>query len=127
MYNTQKKLGNSTEKEFASLMYSLGWWVHIFADKVNGQPFDIVMSRNNMVWFLDAKHVQDKDYFLHSRIEDNQHNAFKMLINRGTTQCGFVCKFSDGWRLLKYQDIDHTKSKTHKDDMRQLKFKGIDE
>ena len=125
MYN-QKRIGNSAEKEFANLMFRSGWWVHIFADKVNGQPFDIVMSKDNTVWFLDSKHVKDKDYFLHSRIEENQKNAFRMLTDRGTTQCGFVVKFSDGWRLLRYQSIDFSKSKTSKDDMLPLVFKDID-
>lgn len=120
MYS-QKKLGNATEREFATHMFNRGWWVHIFADKINGQPFDIVMSKDNTVWFLDAKHVQDKDYFLHSRIEENQKNAFTMLVNRGTTQCGFAIKFeNDGWYLLKFNEIDFTQNKTHKSQMTKL-------
>lgn len=121
MMYSQKKIGNDTEKEFAIHMYRNGWWIHIFADKVNGQPFDIVMSKNNTVWFLDVKHVKDKDYLLHSRIEQNQINAFTMLMKRGTNQCGFVVKFNDGWYLLRFQDVELTQTRTMKEKMTRLK------
>jgi len=111
---SNKKAGNDAEREFARLMFEKGYWVHIFADKVVGQPLDVVMSKDNMVWFVDVKNIQDKDYFLHSRIEENQHNAMKMLIKRGTTNVGFACKFNDGWYLLKYNSIDFTQKKTNK-------------
>ena len=103
-------------------MYEKGWWVHIFADKVNGQPFDLVMSKDNTVWFLDIKHVQDKDYLLHSRMEENQINAFTMLLKRNTNQCGFAVKFHDGWYLLRFQDVDLTQRRSTKEKMTDLKL-----
>lgn len=115
-----KSLGNKVEKEFATQMYNRGWWVHLLNDKVNGQPFDVIMAKDESVWFLDVKNVQDKDYFLHSRIEDNQINSMKMLINRGMINVGFVIKFNDGWYLLKYINIDFDANKTYKKDCIQI-------
>jgi Holliday junction resolvase len=118
-YN-QKNIGNKTEKEFAEIMFNKGWWVHLFADKISGQPFDIVMCRSEVCWFIDVKHVQDKNYFLHSRIEPNQINAFKTLNSRGMHNTSFVIKFSDGWYMVKFKDIDFSKNKTEKDKMMKL-------
>lgn len=123
MYS-QKKIGNKAEKDFAKLMFNRGWWVHIFADKVTGQPFDIVMAKNNTAWFLDVKHVKDKDYLLHSRIEENQKNAFTMLMNRGSSNCGFAVKFSEfGWYFLRYRDINFNRKLTPRDKMKRIGFK----
>lgn len=119
---SNKKIGNNTEREFASLMFKLGWWAHIFATKVVGQPFDCICANKGIVWFLDIKHVEEKDYLLHSRIEANQMNSMKMLANRGFTTLGFICFFEDdkSWYLLRYKNIDWTKNKTYKDQMEKL-------
>ena len=117
---SRKKIGNDAEKEFTNLMFKNGWWAHIFADKVAGQPFDIVISKDNTAWFFDAKNIKDKDYLLHSRIEENQHNSFKMLVKRGTDRCGFACKFDDGWYLIKYNKMNFDNKKTHKSEMSKL-------
>lgn len=116
---SNKKIGNDTEKEFARLMYDKGYVVIIIPDKIAGQPCDIVMSKNNVAHFIDVKHVQDKDYFLHSRIEQNQHNTFKLLLSRGTTNCGFAIKFSNdcNWYYLPYSSINMEQKKTYKTDM----------
>jgi hypothetical protein len=120
MKYSQKSIGNKTEIQFAEIMFKKGWWVHIFADKVNGQPFDIVMCRLEVCWFIDVKHVQDKNYFLHSRIESNQINSFKLLNARGMDNTAFVIKFSDGWYMMKFKEIDFSKNKTEKDKMIKL-------
>jgi penicillin-binding protein-related factor A (putative recombinase) len=115
-----KTIGKRAEYEFASLMFKSGWWVHIFAQKAVGQPFDCVCANQGVVWFVDVKNVQDKDYLLHSRFESNQINAMTMLSRRGFDTLGFVCLFSDGWYLLRFKDIDFTDKKTTKDKM--IKF-----
>jgi Holliday junction resolvase len=98
---SNKELGNRVEKEFAQYMYAKGWWVHIFSYNSNGQPCDIVMSKDNLVWFLDVKSVQTEEFDF-SRIEPNQMTAFELLVSRGTINAGFACKFNDGWYLLDF-------------------------
>lgn len=118
--SSQKALGNAVEREFAQKMFDKGWWVHLFADKVNGQPCDIVMCRSKVCWFLDAKSVQGKEYLLHSRIEPNQINTFTLLKQRGMKTTGFVIKFDDGWWLLKFSDMNLNDNKTEKEKMTKL-------
>lgn len=115
-----KKLGNDVERDFINLMYKKGWWVHLFASKVNGQPLDIVMAKDGKVWFLDVKNVQDKNYFLHSRIEENQKNAMKMLYDRHIDNVGFVIKFDDEWRFLRFSKINWSATRTLKKDTQPL-------
>lgn len=116
-----KTIGNKAESAFANLMFNQGWWVHIFATKVVGQPFDCICANQGVVWFLDVKHIDDVDYLLHSRIEANQHNAMRMLQARGFKTLGFVCLFNDGWYLLKFDNIDFNEKKTNKNKMEKLK------
>jgi hypothetical protein len=116
MKSNVKKIGNQTEKDFANLMFNKGWWVHILNDKVNGQPFDIIMAKNSAVWFLDVKNVSGKNYFLHNRIEPNQKSSMKMLMKRGISNVGFVICFDGEWYLLKYSKIDFDKPRTLKRD-----------
>jgi hypothetical protein len=99
-----KEIGNRREKEFANRMFNAGWWVHILANNTNGQPFDIVMTKNNITWFLDVKNVATGDVFTLDRIEENQINAFDMLVRRGTTNCGLAIVFDDNvFYLLEYK------------------------
>lgn len=121
---SNKKIGNEIEKEFVKIAYENGYWAHILDTKITGQPFDVIMAKDELAWFLDVKHVADKDYLLHSRIEENQINAFKMLLKRNVMRIGFVIKFENhGWYYLPFYKIDLTKNKTHMDDMLPLPMK----
>jgi hypothetical protein len=106
MKKSNKQIGNETEKLFAQYMYQQGWWVHILAYNQNGQPFDVVMSKDNVTWFLDVKNVESGELFDLDRIEPNQHTAFQMLISKGTYKCGLAVRFSDGgFYLITYDNI----------------------
>lgn len=114
-----EKLGRKTEKEFAAYMHGKGYWAYLLPLTHTGQPFDVIVAKDEKTWFLDIKHVKGKDYILHSRFEANQVNAFRMLSRRGIRRIGFVVKFSqfDGWFLLLFNDIDFAKTKSHIKDM----------
>lgn len=121
---TNKKIGNTTERTFAKLMFKEGWWVHLIADKLNGQPFDLIMSKNNVTWFLDIKHIKaGQDYFPLDRIEENQRNAMKLLESCGTSKTGFAFYFEDdGWFLIQNNNIDYERKRVHKSEMKRLVF-----
>lgn len=121
---SNKKIGNTTERMFAGLMHKEGWWVHIVKDKLNGQPFDIIMSKNNVTWFMDIKHVKEgQDYFPIDRIEENQRNAMKLLETCGTDKTGFIFYFeSDGWFMIQNNAIDYERKRIHKSEMKRLVF-----
>jgi Holliday junction resolvase-like predicted endonuclease len=106
MKKTNKQIGNETEKLFAQYMYQQGWWVHILAYNQNGQPFDVVMSKDNITWFLDVKNVESGELFDLERIEPNQHTAFQMLLSKGNGRCGLAVRFSDGnFYLITYDNL----------------------
>jgi hypothetical protein len=115
-----KTLGNAVEKEFAQKMHKAGWWVHLLADKVHGQPFDCIMSNHNITWFLDVKNVANGDKFDLSRIEDNQMNSMIMLWNTGARTIGFVIKFVDGWYLVTLDKINFNDKSINKTNMKKL-------
>lgn len=107
-----KQIGNQTEKQFAQYMYQQGWWVHLLSYNQNGQPFDAVMTRGNVTWFLDIKNLEDT-YFPLSRIEPNQRTAFDMLLDKGTDTCGLAVHIENEFYLLPYKKI------------KQLEFLGL--
>jgi Holliday junction resolvase len=121
---TNKKIGNTTERKIAELMHKEGWWVHLVKDKMNGQPFDLIMSKHNVTWFMDVKHVKaGQDYFPTSRIEENQRNAMKLLESCGTDKTGFIIYFEDdGWFMIQNQNVKYESNRINKDEMKRLVF-----
>jgi Holliday junction resolvase len=122
--NINKKIGNTTERKLADLMFKEGWWVHLVKDKINGQPFDVIMSKNNVTWFVDIKHVKEgQEYLLTSRIEENQRNAMKLLEERGTDKTGFIIYFEgDGWFMIQNKTINYERGRIDKAEMKRLVF-----
>lgn len=99
----QKKIGNSTEQELLQILREWGYWCHLMADKVNGQPCDIVAIRHNTGWLLDSKHCKG-NRFDFKRIEANQQMCFEYNKLLGNTNTGFAIYFekSNEWKLLRY-------------------------
>lgn len=118
-YNN-KTLGNTVEKEFAQKMHKAGWWVHLLADKIHGQPLDCIMTNHGVTWFLDIKNVKSGEMFDLSRIEDNQMNSMIMLWNTGIRTVGFAIKFDDGWYILVLNKINFNEKQINKQAMRKI-------
>jgi Holliday junction resolvase len=118
-YNN-KKLGNTVEKEFAQKMHKAGWWVHLLADKIHGQPLDCIMTNHGVTWFIDIKNVKSGETFDLSRIEDNQMNSMIMLWNTGIRTVGFAIKFDDGWYILVLNKINFNEKQINKQVMRKI-------
>lgn len=118
-YNN-KTLGNTVEKEFAQKMHKAGWWVHLLADKIHGQPLDCIMTNHGVTWFLDIKNVKSGETFDLSRIEDNQMNSMIMLWNTGIRTVGFAIKFDDGWYILVLNKINFNEKQISKQAMRKI-------
>lgn len=118
-YNN-KKLGNTVEKEFAQKMHKAGWWVHLLADKIHGQPLDCIMTNHGVTWFIDIKNVKSGETFDLSRIENNQMNSMIMLWNTGIRTVGFAIKFDDGWYILVLNKINFNEKQINKQVMRKI-------
>lgn len=89
-----KKAGTDFEREFAELMAARGFWVHLFQDNKNGQPCDVMASRNGVTYLFDCKDCKN-DYFLVSRMEENQYNAMHLFELTGNEKGKFALRFSN--------------------------------
>lgn len=106
-----KKTGTDFEREFAELLASKWFWVHLFQDNKNGQPCDVVAARNGVTYLFDCKNCEN-DYFLLSRMEENQHNAMYLFELTGNEKGKFALRFSNQKiYLIDYDLIKHLQSR----------------
>lgn len=93
MNSTQLILGNGSEEYVAQWLKSKKYWAYILPKKVGGQPFDIIACKENIVWMVDVKHIEDKASFPFSRIEPNQRTSMRYARELANiTNLGFVIK-----------------------------------
>lgn len=87
-----KRSGTAFEREFAEQLATDGFWVHCFQDNQNGQPCDVIAARNGYTWLFDCKNCEG-NYFLLSRVEENQYNAMKLFEMTGNSRGMFAIRF----------------------------------
>ena len=92
---SNRKAGNAFEREFCRYLAERGFWVHNFAQKTGGQPFDVIAARHWNTYVFDCK-VCENDEFPFSRIEDNQRMAMHLWHNCDNHVGIFALKFSNG-------------------------------
>ena len=92
---TNKKLGNDFETEFCEILRAHGFWAHNFAQKKEGQPADVIASRDGRPALIDCKVCSTKRGFRLDRREENQLLAMELWSKTGN---GF------GWFALKFDD-----------------------
>lgn len=99
-----KKIGNQYEKECCKLFAEKGYWVHLFAYNVNGQPCDIIAAKSGVSALIDVKHCNTSS-FSFDNIRPNQHSTFKMARDKGIS-CGFAIYNDEvGWKWLDYSVV----------------------
>lgn len=100
-----KKLGNNFEEELCKILADNGYFAYNAPNKVNGQPFDIIATRDSAFFAFECK-TCSKDKFMLSRLEDNQVQAFYRLSSSGSSSCYYlVCKFKDCINMLLMEDV----------------------
>lgn len=121
---TTKKVGNKSERDFVELMANKGWWCHLFAYNVNGQPCDVIALKDDRALLIDVKHCEN-DRFDFRRIESNQRNCFEMASKKGIKNCGFAIYFENqkSWRWLPFNDVTNLESWGYKS----IRFEETDE
>lgn len=103
----QNELGRKTEKTVCDFFGERKYWAHFLNKGVNGQPVDIIATRKNDIWFVDAKHLEDdKKSFPFSYIEPNQITSMKYLKYIAETNAflGFVIEWKNN---LYFFDFDN--------------------
>lgn len=98
---SNKKTGSDFEEEFSKLAFSRGFWVHKMTANRDGQPADVIISRDNMSALVDCK-VCENNKFPLSRIEDNQEYAMFLWLDRGNSHAGFALKIKDEIRIINF-------------------------
>jgi Holliday junction resolvase len=91
---SNKKDGNNFEREFADLLYNMGFWVHLLSQNQAGQPADVLAVRNGKAYLIDCKVCSGKG-FSTSRIEENQTLAMSEWYARGNGVAWFAIKFKN--------------------------------
>lgn len=101
-----KKIGTQFEQEFCKYLADHGWWAHFLTPSAGGsQPFDVIAARGRDVYAIDCK-TCSKDSFSLSRIEDNQHSAFKSIIwKSANVKCGLAILHNDEIYYVPYDEV----------------------
>lgn len=91
---SNKKVGNDFESDLCDIFAEHGFWVHNFAQKIAGQPADVIAVRNRQAYLIDCK-VCSSDFFSFSRLEDNQILSMDLWKDSGNGTGWFAVKFDD--------------------------------
>lgn len=88
----QLENGKNGEEIVGNIFQENGYWFHIFASKIGGQPVDIIALKGDKHWLVDAKYLgKEKISFPFSRIEPNQLSCMNYARNFSNIQnLGFV-------------------------------------
>lgn len=103
---SNKKLGEDFEKELLNILKENGFWATKLKEKETGGPFDIVATKNNVFFSIEAKNIAKGTKFPKSRVEPNQIMAFKRLFEVGSDKYDyFAFKTEIGVFLLHSSEI----------------------
>lgn len=89
---SNKKNGNDFEREFAELLYNMGFWVHLLSQNQDGQPADIIAVKNKRAYLIDCKICSTRKGFDLSRMEDNQDLSMELWKDCGNGEGWFAVK-----------------------------------
>jgi len=92
---TNKKMGNDFETLFCKILRSHGFWAHNFAQKKEGQPADVIASRNGRPALIDCKVCSTERGFRLDRREENQLLAMDLWCKTGNGIGWFALNFDD--------------------------------
>ncbi len=95
---SNKSKGSRFEQFFGNLLSHNGFWAHIFQDNKNGQPFDIIATKNNIPYAFDCKECES-DRFQLSRMEPNQISAMNRWLETGNEKAYFAIKFNTSFNI----------------------------
>lgn len=91
---SNRKVGNDFESDLCEIFAEHGFWVHNFAQKIAGQPADVIAVRNGKAYLIDCKFCSN-NRFPFSRVEENQQWSMTVWKN---------CKNGEGWFALSLKD-----------------------
>lgn len=103
---SNKSDGENFEKEVLNILKENNFWATKLKEKENGGPFDIVATKNNIFYSLEAKRISNGTKFNLNRVETNQISAFKRLLKvKSSNYSYFIFKTKFGTFLLKSEVV----------------------
>lgn len=106
---SNKKIGNSFEKEMAKILSDRGYWVLMVTPKqhIGSQACDLIAIKDNIPMLVDCKTCKTQLFPL-SRIEENQRQAFKRYIKCGNANYILAVKYKNRIYEIDMKQIDFT-------------------
>jgi Holliday junction resolvase len=106
---SNKKTGTDFEREFCKLASENGFWAHMLNINQNGQPADVIISKNNLTALVDCKDCKNNK-FPFSRIEENQELSMKRWIETGNEHAVFALKTDEGIYIFYFSFLQKMKN-----------------
>lgn len=106
---SNKRIGNSFEKELAEILRKKGYWVTLLTPKkhIGSQPADLIAIKDNKPILIDCKTCKTHSFPL-NRIELNQWNASKRFLKCGNTEYYIAIKCEEKIYMIPIHTIDRT-------------------
>ena len=95
MSNNNRKVGTTFERDLCLSLSGYGFWCHNLAQNSQGQPFDVIASRNGKSHPIDCKACA-RDIFKMERVEENQSSAMLLWRDTGNGEGWFAMKMANG-------------------------------
>ena len=92
---SNKKVGNDFESDLCDIFAEHGFWVHNFAQKIAGQPADVIAVRNRCAYLIDCKVCSTTKGFDLTRMEDNQDLSMTLWKECGNGEGWFAVRLSE--------------------------------
>lgn len=102
---SNRKIGNSFEQEFAEMLSQHGYWVHIIAQRSEGQPADIIAVKNGRAYLIDCKVCSGVLGFKLSRLEENQDLSMTLWLDVGNGEAWFAIRTNEGVYMFTHSYI----------------------
>ena len=102
---TNKSIGNDFENELAQSLFNEGFWVHVIAQRPEGQPADIIAAKDGKTFLIDCKVCSD-DRFSLDRVEDNQSASMTYWKITGNGVGWFALKTSEGVYFIPHNSLE---------------------
>lgn len=104
---SNKKRGNSFEKEMAKILNDKGYWVLMVTPKqhIGSQACDLIAIKDNKPMLIDCKTCKTH-LFPVSRLEENQSQAYKKYVKCGNTEYYIAIKYSNDIYMIPIEEIN---------------------
>ena len=110
---SNKSMGTQFEQDFCEILFNNGFWAHNAAQKVEGQPSDVIAVKGDRAFLIDCK-VCSRDKFPLSRIEENQKLSMSLWEKRSDFYAWFALKTSDDIYMVSFARMKELEDTAHR-------------